>query len=78
MSSAPAKLIWAITLFFVSNSYYQVQSLNTFIAQVSQYKPEIFEGNALVLMLLLALTSQLIFIFSFFKQIILKQNYAKI
>ena len=68
----------SVSLFFVSASYYSTSSFDIFINQASQYKQDIFKGNVLVLILLLALTSQLIFIFSFIRQIVLKQNYAKI
>ena len=47
------------SLFWVASHYYDVGSLNTFIIQTSQYKPEIFKsaGGLLILFLSVFLTS---------------------
>lgn len=51
------------SLYFVAGSYYNLASLGTFILEVSQYKPLFLKGNIIIVTVLLALVSQLIFLF---------------
>ena len=56
-----------VSLFFVSSSYYSTSSINTFIEQASQYKPEIIRGNLLLFFILISLIVQIVFLFNLFK-----------
>lgn len=62
-----------VSLFFISASYYSTSSLNSFIIQASQYKPEIFKGNIILFIIIISLTAQIFFTFSFVK-FILREN----
>lgn len=55
------------SLFWVAAHYYDVGSLNTFITQASQYKPEIFKGLGIILILLLSITSMIYFLYEYSK-----------
>ncbi|MCR4324888.1 MAG: DUF2142 domain-containing protein [Candidatus Curtissbacteria bacterium] len=56
-----------VSLFTVASSYYGTSNLNLFIDQASQYKPEIVKGNAILLILLLSIVSQIILVLNFSK-----------
>jgi len=56
-----------ISLATVASSYYETTSIDTFINQVSQYKPIIFKGRIILLILFSALISQAIFLYNFLK-----------
>lgn len=56
------------SLFWVASHYYNVSSPDTFIVQASQYKPEIFKGFGMVLVLLLSITSTTLFLYEYFKK----------
>ncbi|MDP2632574.1 MAG: DUF2142 domain-containing protein [Candidatus Curtissbacteria bacterium] len=58
------------SLAFVSSTYYDFSNLNTLIAQISQYKPIIIKGNILYLIFGLALMSQVLFLYSFTRDIL--------
>jgi hypothetical protein len=62
-----------LSLWHISSSYYDTSNMQTFIIQASQYKASFIKGNIIGLILMSALTSQLIFLFSVSKYII-KQN----
>lgn len=55
------------SLFWVASHYYDLESLNMFIIQASQYKPEIFKGFGIILVLLLAITSLALFLYEYIK-----------
>ena len=56
-----------VSLFFVSSSYYSTSNVDTFIKQVSQYKPELFKDDILLIIIVLTLTLQLFFLFRLVK-----------
>ena len=58
------------SLSFVSSSYYDLSSTETFISQVSQYKPLIIKGNILFLVFGAALFSQSLFLFNFARDVL--------
>ncbi len=58
------------TLIHVSSFYYDISSLQTFITQASQYKPILFKGNIIIILIILGLSSQLVFVLKLFKFII--------
>ena len=62
-----------VSLFFVSSSYYSTSSINTFIEQASQYKPEIIRGNLLLFFILISLIVQIVFLFNLFKLVAKKR-----
>lgn len=47
-------------LYFVASSYYDTSSLQRFIIQASQYKPWLFKGNSILILLILFLISFLV------------------
>ena len=47
-----------VSLFALSATYYSFADLHTFITQASQYKPLLFKGNIIILILIAALLSQ--------------------
>jgi hypothetical protein len=51
-----------LSLFWVASHYYSLESFNTFITQASQYKPEIFKGFGIVLILSLSIVSTILFL----------------
>lgn len=55
------------SLFWVASHYYDISSLNTFIIQASQYKPEIFKGFGIVLVLILSAISAAFFLYEYIK-----------
>lgn len=63
-----------ISLSYVATSYYNTSSPNIFINQASQYKPLILKGEMILVILIAAIISQAIFLYSFGKYLIkLKQ-----
>jgi hypothetical protein len=56
-----------LSLIFVSFSYYDFSDVATFIKQASQYKPLIFKGDIILVMLLANLISQCLFLFTLLK-----------
>ena len=63
-----------LSQFIVASSYYDTGSIQTFILQASQYKPAIIKGNAILLMIFLSVTFQLIFLWSYGTYIIRKHE----
>lgn len=59
-----------LSLFHVTKSYYSTIEMGRFISQLSQYKPVVFKGNTIPLIVLLSFISQLLFVLTFFKHII--------
>ena len=57
------------SLFWIASHYYDTSSINTFILQASQYKPEIFKGSAIVLTLLLSLIFMGFFLIDYLKMV---------
>ncbi len=55
------------SLFWVASHYYNLESLNTLIIEVSQYKPEIFKGFGIVLILLLSIISTILFLHEYMR-----------
>jgi len=55
------------SLYWVALHYYDLGSLDTFIIQASQYKPEIFKGLGVVLVLVLSITSMTFFLYDYIK-----------
>ena len=55
------------SLFWVASHYYDISSLNTFIIQVSQYKPEMLKGTAILLILLMSIISSVFYTYSYLK-----------
>ena len=55
------------TLFFVASHYYHLNSVNIFIQEASQYKPEILKGLNSIIILAGMFIIQLIFILKIFK-----------
>ncbi|MDO8487523.1 MAG: DUF2142 domain-containing protein [Candidatus Curtissbacteria bacterium] len=60
----------SISLFVVASSYYDTGNLQTFIREASQYKPLIFKGNIIILVIVLSFVSQLFFLFNYVRDII--------
>jgi len=54
-------------LFTVANTYYDLSSFSTFVIQASQYKPAIFKGNNLILVLSIFVISVGMFIYSYLR-----------
>jgi len=52
-----------ISLSFVASTYVESSNLKTFVNQVSQYKPVVFKGNTIILMITLALLLQAFYLF---------------
>jgi len=57
------------SLFWIASHYYDTSSINTFILQASQYKPEIFKGSAFVLILLFSLIFMSFFLIDYLKMV---------
>lgn len=57
------------SLVYVSTSYYQTSDLVTFINQASQYKPEIFKGNIILVTISATIISQTMFLATFYRYI---------
>lgn len=55
------------SLFWVTSHYYNTSSINTFILQASQYKPEVFKGSGIILILFLSITSTILFLYEYSK-----------
>jgi len=51
-----------LSLYYVATSYYSSQSLNTFIVQASQYKPDVLKGNTILLLIALAIFFQILYL----------------
>jgi len=58
-----------ITLSYVSASYYETSSISTFVKQASQYKPSLFKGNIIILIILITLSVQVLFLFNFYRYV---------
>lgn len=56
-----------ISLSYVAASYYDTSNIAIFIRQANQYKPLIFKGNVLFVIILLAFFFQTVFIFKFWR-----------
>ena len=63
-----------VSLFLVSSSYYSTSSVDMFIKQASQYKPELFKDDILLIIIVLTLTLQLFFILRLVKFIAVKNE----
>ena len=59
-----------LSLLHVSSSYYDLSSVNVFLIQASQYKPELFKGNSLLFFILISLVVQIVFLFNLFKLVV--------
>lgn len=59
-----------VSQIFVFSSYYDTANLHTFIIQASQYKPLVFKGNIIILVVVLSFVSQLFFLFNYVRDII--------
>lgn len=55
------------SLFYVASHYYDMGSIQTFIMQASQFKPEIFKGFGIVLVSLLSVTLIILFLYEYLK-----------
>lgn len=64
-----------VSLAYVASSYYSTSSLSQFIIESSQYKPVIFKGNIISLILSVSLVFQSILIITFAKFLKSKNNY---
>lgn len=53
------------SLYYVSLSYYDTSSVGTFISQASQYKPMVFKGNIIAVIIVISLVFQLAFLEQF-------------
>lgn len=62
-----------LSLFHVASSYYSTSSISVFLTQASQYKPEVFKGANLVIILMLTAFAQLMYIIKLVKS--MKQSY---
>jgi len=62
-----------LSLYHVSSSYYETSNVTVFINQVSQYKPLLFKGSTIMLILALNLGMQL-FVIAKFTQLVLKNH----
>ncbi len=58
-----------LSLFYVASSYYSVNSLTNFLIEASQYKPPIFKGNLVLIILTAGLILESLFLLKFAKQI---------
>lgn len=58
------------SLYYVASSYYETSNLQTFIIQISQYKPVILKGNIMLFIVVISLLMQPIFLISLVKAII--------
>lgn len=56
-----------LTLFHLSATYYDTDSLSSFVMHASQYKPQILKGNIIVVVIFLSMLSQLVFLTALFK-----------
>ena len=61
------------SLFFVASSYYDISTLDSFIKQASQYKPEIIKGNVIVAFIFISMFMQSYFLVCLYN-IIRKSN----
>ena len=61
-----------LSLFHITASYYDTSSLNNFTTQASQYKPFLFKGSKIVVMLSLSVAFQLLLIVTLTKHAIKK------
>lgn len=57
------------TLAYLAASYYDTSSLNHFIIQASQYKPELIKGNIIIVFIASALISQALLLASYLRYI---------
>ncbi len=51
------------SLAYVSSTYYFTSNIHVFINQASQYKPEIFKGNTIIILICLALLLQVLYLY---------------
>lgn len=58
-----------LSLFHIASYYYDTSSLHTFIMQASQYKPLFLKGNTILIILTIAITLQMVFVFQFAKYV---------
>ena len=58
-----------LSLFHVASYYYDTSSISTFIMQASQYKPLLLKGNTILIILTIAITLQMVFVFQFAKYV---------
>jgi len=49
------------SLFYITSSYYEINSLSTFLSQASQYKADVIKGNAILTIMILAVLSQIMY-----------------
>ncbi len=63
-----------VSLYIVTSSYYESVALKTFTNQVSQYKPLIFKGDTVIIILVLNILMQLTFLFYLFNFISTKNE----
>ena len=64
-----------ISLAYVASSYYSIDSFSRFVAEVSQYKPIIFKGDIILVILFSALILQSLLLFKFAKFLKSQNNY---
>lgn len=62
-------------MYFIASHYYDVSSFKTFVIQISQYKPEIFKGFGVILIIFILIISTAFFLRDYFK---LAKKQAKI
>lgn len=55
------------TLFYIANSYYNTQTLETFVNHSSQYKPYFLKSNSIVIILTTSVFAQIFLLIQFFK-----------
>lgn len=58
------------SLAYVTSSYYDVSNIQTFVYQASQYKPAIVKGSSILLILSMALFTQVLFLTKSFKTLV--------
>ena len=63
------------SLAYVSASYYSTSTLNTFLSHASYYKPEIFKGHIILVILVATIIFQTIFLIILYKYLIQKRRY---
>ena len=66
------------SLFWVASHYYDTSSINTFILQASQYKPEIFKGEGILLILFLSAFLTFFFLYHYVKIILGRRIWPRI
>lgn len=53
-------------LYTISKTYYDINGINTFITQISQYKPLIFKGPGLIILIITSIAFITIFVYTLF------------